>query len=94
MPFIRSLASKRRAYTVVVILLLSEIMPSYSYYNEKKLVYIIIIAFFNYQPSSYSKCIKLNIRLSCNIKLISDTEYMFISFYNIHNLSQLLGGNT
>ena len=47
MPFIRSLASKRRAYTVAVILLLSEIMPSYSYYKEKKLVYITIIAPFS-----------------------------------------------
>ena len=48
MPFIRSLASKRRAYTVVVIFLLGEIMPSYSYYKEKKLVYIIIITSFSH----------------------------------------------
>ena len=48
MPPIRSLASKRRAYTVAVILLLSEIMPSYSCCKEKKLVYITIAA-----PSSY-----------------------------------------
>ena len=47
MPFIRSLVSKRRAHAVAVILLLGEIMPSYSYYDEKKLVYIIIIAFFS-----------------------------------------------
>ena len=46
MPLIRSLASKHRTYTVIVILLLGEIMPSYSRYKEKKLVYIIIIAFF------------------------------------------------
>ena len=48
MPLIRSLASKCRAYTVAVILLLGEIMPSYSHYKEKKLVYIIIIAFFSH----------------------------------------------
>ena len=47
MPLIRFLASKRRAYTVAIILLLGEVMPSYSYYKEKKLVYIIIIAFFS-----------------------------------------------
>ena len=47
MPFIRSLVSKRRAYIVVVILFLGEIMPSYSYYKEKKLVYIIIVAPFS-----------------------------------------------
>ena len=45
MPFIRSLASKRRACVVTVILLLGEIMPTYSRYILKGLVYIIIIAF-------------------------------------------------
>ena len=44
MPFIRSLASKCHAYTIAVILSLGEIMPSYSYYKEKKLVCITIIA--------------------------------------------------
>ena len=94
MPPIRSLASKRRTYTVAVILLLSEIMPSCSYYKEKKLVYIIIIAPFSRQPSLYIKCTKLNIYLSCNIKLVSDTKYIFKFFYNIYSPSQLLSGNT
>ena len=47
MPFIRSSASKHTAYyfkLVAVILLLSKIMPTYSYYMEKGLVYIAIIA--------------------------------------------------
>ena len=48
MPPIRSLVSKRRAYTVAVILLLDKIMPSYSCCEEKKLVYVIIIAFFSH----------------------------------------------
>ena len=43
--------------------------------TEKKLVYIIIIAPFSHQSSSYIKCIKLNMYLSCNIKSVSDTEY-------------------
>ena len=47
MPFIRSLVSKHRTHIVAVILLLNEIMPSYSYYKEKKLVYIIIITPFS-----------------------------------------------
>ena len=94
MPFIRSLVSKRRTYVIAVILLLGEIMPSYSYYKEKKLVYIIIIALFSYQPFSYFKCTKSNIYLSCNVKSVSNTECIFISLYNIHNLSQLLGRNT
>ena len=94
MPLIRSLVFKRRAYTVAVILLLGEIMPSYSCYKEKKLVCVIIIALFSYQPSSCFKCTKLNMCLSCNIKSVSNAKYIFISLYNIHNLSQLLGGNT
>ena len=48
MPFIRSLASKRRAYIVAVILLLSKIMPTYSRYVSKGLVYIAIIAPLGY----------------------------------------------
>ena len=74
MPFIRSLVSKRRACTVAVILLLSEIMPSYSYCEEKKLVYIIITAPFGRQPSFCIKCTKLNMCLSCNVRSVSDTK--------------------
>ena len=74
MPFIRSLASKHRAYTVAVILLFSKIMPSCSRYKEKKLVYIIIIAPSSRQPSSYIKCTKLNIYLSCNVRSVSNTK--------------------
>ena len=48
MPLISSLVFERRAHAVVVIFLLGEIMPSYSYYTKKKLVYIIIITLFSY----------------------------------------------
>ena len=51
-----------------MIFLLSEIMPSCSYCEEKKLVYITIVAFFSRQPSSYIKYTKLNMCLSYNIK--------------------------
>ena len=71
---IRSLASKRRTHTVAVILLFSEIMPSCSYYKEKKLVCIIITAPFSHQPSFYIKYTKLNMRLSCNIKSVFDAK--------------------
>ena len=47
MPSVRFLAFKYCIYAVAVILLLGEIMPSYSYYKEKKLVYIIIMAPFS-----------------------------------------------
>ena len=80
MSFIRSLASKRRAHAVAVIFLLGEIMPSYSYCKEKKLVYIIIIVPFGRQPSSYFKCTKSNIYLSCNIRSVSDVEYLYLIY--------------
>ena len=76
MPPIRSLVSERRAHTVAVILLFSEIMPSCSHYKEKKLIYIIIIAFFSCQPSFYIKCTKSNMRSSCNIKLVFNAKYI------------------
>ena len=61
MPLIRSSTSKRRAYIVAVILLLSKIMPTYSRYMLKGLVYIIIAALSGRQPSSCTKYTKLNI---------------------------------
>ena len=94
MPFIRSLISKCCTYIVAAILLLSKIMPSYSCYKEKKLVYIIIIALFSYQPSSCSKCIKSNIYLSCNIRLIFNAKYIFIAPSDVYSLFQLLSRNT
>ena len=84
MPRIRSLASERRTYAVAVILLLGEIMPSYSYCNEKKLVYIIIIAPFSHQPSFYFKYTKSNIYLSCNVRSVSNAECLyFIYLYSL-----------
>jgi hypothetical protein len=47
MPFIKSLASKCYAYIVILILLLGKIMPTYSYYTVKRLIYIIITALFS-----------------------------------------------
>ena len=76
MPPIKSSASTHYAKLVAIILLLSEIMPSCSYYKEKKLVYIIITAPFNCQPFSCIKCTKSNMRLSCNIRLVSNVKYL------------------
>ena len=78
MPFVRSLASKRRAYIVAIILLLNKIIPTYSYCVLKGLVYIIIIAFLGCQPSSYTKYTKLNIRSSCNVRLVSNAKYTYL----------------
>ena len=80
MPFIKSSASERRTYTVAVILLLGKIMPSYSYYKEKKLVYIIIVAPFSHQPSLYIEYTKLNIYLSYNIRSVSNTKYLYFIY--------------
>ena len=76
MPPVRSLASAYYTKLVAVIFSFGEIMPSYSCCEEKKLVYIIIVAPFSRQPSFYVKYTKLNMCLSCNIKSVSDTEYL------------------
>ena len=82
MPLVRSLASKRYTYIIAVILLLSEIMPIYSYYILKGLVYIIIMAPLSRQLSSYTKYTKLNMHLSCDVKSVSNAKYTFlIHFY-------------
>ena len=94
MPPIRSSASAHRAKLVAVILLFSEIMPSCSHYEEKKLVYVIIIAPSSCQPSFYFKYTKSNMCLSCDIKSVSDAKYIFKFPYNIYSLSQLLNRNT
>jgi hypothetical protein len=84
MPPIRFLAFKYLAYhfkLMAVILLLSKIMPAYSYYIKKGLVYIIIITLFSHQLSFYFKYTKLNIRLSYNIYSISNTKYIYLTVY-------------
>ena len=78
MPSIRSLASKHCAYIVAIILLLSKIMPTYSCCALKGLVYIIIIAPLSRQPSSYTKCTKLNMRSFYNIRSVSNTKYIYL----------------
>ena len=90
MPFIKSLASKRRLKLVSLILSLGEIMPLYSYYIEKRLSYIAILALFSRQPSFYIKCIKLNMRLSCNIKLVFNAKCAFLIHSYILRSLQLL----
>ena len=76
MPSIRSTASKRRTRIVSTILSLSEVMPTCSRYAEKKLVYVAIASPSSRQPSSYTKCTKVNIRFSCNVRSVSNTKYI------------------
>ena len=65
------------ARTIALILLLGKIIPSYSRYKEKKLVCVAITTPLSTQPSSYSKYTQLNIRLSYNVRSISNTKYIF-----------------
>ena len=83
MPPVRSLVSKCCTYVIAVILLLGEIMPTYSYYILKGLVYIAIITLLGRQPSSYTKYTKLNIYLSYNIRLVSNAKYTFFIYFCI-----------
>jgi hypothetical protein len=43
MPSIRSLTFKHHTHVIALILLLNEIMPTYSHYAVKRLIYIIIV---------------------------------------------------
>ena len=81
MPFVRSSVSKRRARVVAVILSLGKIMPTYSRYIGKRLVYIVIIAPFSRQLSSYTKCTYTNIPSSYDIRMVSNAEYIFHARY-------------
>ena len=82
MPLIRSSAFKRTAYyfkLVAVIFLLGKIIPTYFYYIEKGLIYVVIIAPLGRQPSFYIKCTKLNMRLSCDIRSVSNIKCIFLA---------------
>ena len=78
MPSVRSLVSKRRTRVVAIILLLGEIILTYSYCVLKGLVYIVIISLLGRQPSIYFKCTKANIYLLYNMRLMSFNKYKFL----------------
>ena len=83
MPLVRSLAFKRRACVIAVILSLNKIMPTCFRYMLKGLVYIIIIAPLGRQPSSCTKYTKLNIRLSCDIRSVSNIKCACLIYFCI-----------
>ena len=76
MPPIRSSASGRYNKLITLIISISKVMPSYSCYIKKGLVYIIIAAFFGRQPSSYAECTKVNMCSSCNIYSVFNAKYV------------------
>ena len=75
MPPIRSSAPGRYNKLITLIISISKVIPSYSYYVKKGLVYITITAPSGRQPSSYTKYIKANMRSSCDVRSISNTKY-------------------
>ena len=74
-PPIRSTASRRYNKLITFIISINKVMPSYSYYIKKGLVYIAIVAPSGRQPSFCAKYIKVNMRSSYNIYSISNTKY-------------------
>ena len=77
MPFIKSLASVYYVLLAASISLNNKIMSLYSHYTKKGLVYITIIAFSSYQPSSYFKCTKANIYFLYNMRSVFTNKYIF-----------------
>ena len=77
MPLIRSLISVRRVLLAASISLNGEIISPCSYYAKKGLVYIIIIALFSRQPSSYFKYTKANTHSLYDMHLVSTNKYTF-----------------
>ena len=54
-------------------------MPTYSRCTEKGLIYITITALSSRQPSFYAKYTKLNIYSFCNIYLVFNAKYAFLT---------------
>jgi len=83
--------AQRRVCVVAIILSLSKVIPSYSYYIKKGLVYIAIAAPSSRQLSSCSECTSTNIQLSCNVRSVSDAEctfYIYLCLYSAHSDSR------
>ena len=84
MPAVRLIVFKCYTLFISSIVLNGEIMSPYSYYIKKGLVCVVIAEPSNYQPSSYSKCIKLNTRVLYNVRLVSFNKYTFLTCFNSH----------
>ena len=81
MPLIRSFIFKYYALLIVSIFLNKEIMNPYSYYKKKRLVYIILMTSFSYQPFSYLECTKINTYLLYNICSIPLNKYIYLTVH-------------
>ena len=83
MPPIRSSVSKRCTLLIIFISFNKEIMSLYSRYTKKGLVYVAIIDPFSRQPSSCSKCTKLNTYALYNMRLVLLNKYTFSAYLTI-----------
>jgi len=85
------LQSQYYTKTVTFILLSSKVILLYSCCVKEGLVYIIITAPSGHQPSFYSECTFINMQLSYNVHLISDTKYIFyihLRLYLVHSTNK------
>ena len=80
MPTVRFLVFKCCALLTSSITYNSEIISPCSHYMKKGLVYIIIVDPFGYQPSSCSKCTKLNTRALYNMQSVPFNKYAFLVY--------------
>ena len=83
MPPVKSTASERCALLAISISLDGEIMSPYSRCTKKGLVYVAIIDSFGRQPFSYTKCTKLNICVSCNMRSVLLNKCTFFTYLAI-----------
>ena len=81
MPPIRSLVFKCCVLLISSIALNGEIMSPCFYYLKKGLVYIAIADPSNHQSSSYSKCIKSNTCILCDVHSVLFNKYMFFTCF-------------
>jgi len=77
MPPIRLSLTIYRSHIISQILSLGKVILSCSRCVKKGLVYVAIAAPFSRQPSSYSECTSINMRLSYNICLMSNIKCIY-----------------
>ena len=80
-PAVRLTVFKYYTLFTSSIALNSEIISPCSYCTKKGLVCVAIIDLSNYQPSSCSKCTKLNTRVLYNVHSVSFNKYMFFTYF-------------
>jgi len=71
--------------TVAFILLSSKVILLCFCCAKKGLVYIIIAALSSRQPFSCFKCTSTNMRLSCDVCLVSNAKYTFYIYLRLYS---------